>query len=143
MLRLGHDRPNSVKRILPFIKNYKLDTSEFADENIDAFKSFNEFFYRKLKPIARPIDSSNQVAVLPADGRHLGFQNISKIKGIFTKGQTFDLETFLGDDDLAQRYKNGVLVCSRLCPVDYHRFHFPVSGIPAKPVLINGSLFFS
>jgi phosphatidylserine decarboxylase len=34
-----------------------------------------------------------------------------------------------------------VLVCSRLCPVDYHRFHFPVSGIPTQPTLINGSLF--
>jgi phosphatidylserine decarboxylase len=32
-------------------------------------------------------------------------------------------------------------VLSRLCPVDYHRFHFPVSGTPDKPTLINGLLY--
>jgi phosphatidylserine decarboxylase len=30
---------------------------------------------------------------------------------------------------------------SRLCPVDYHRFHFPVGGVPEKPRIINGPLF--
>jgi phosphatidylserine decarboxylase len=32
-------------------------------------------------------------------------------------------------------------VLSRLCPVDYHRYHFPVSGTPTKPVLIEGALY--
>jgi len=135
------DRPSSIQRIAPFIETYKLDTSEFADENIESYKSFNDFFYRKLKSSARPIDQQTDCAILPADGRHLGFQNISNIKGVFAKGQTFDLDTFVGNRSLAERYKNGVLVCSRLCPVDYHRFHFPVSGIPTEPTLINGSLF--
>ena len=30
---------------------------------------------------------------------------------------------------------------SRLCPLDYHRFHFPVSGTPRQTRLINGPLF--
>ena len=30
---------------------------------------------------------------------------------------------------------------SRLCPVDYHRFHFPVTGTPGPTRLINGPLF--
>lgn len=135
------DRPSSAKRIQPFIETFKLNTQEFADESVDSYKSFNEFFYRKLKPSARRIDAQNNSAILPADGRHLGFQNISKINGIFTKGQSFDLKTFLGDESLAKRYEQGVLVCSRLCPVDYHRFHFPVAGTPTQPTLINGSLF--
>lgn len=138
---LAMDRPSSTQRIAPFIKTYKLDTSEFADDTIESYKSFNDFFYRKLKPSARPIDEQADCAVMPADGRHLGFQDISKINGVFAKGQTFDINNFLGDRTLAERYKNGVLVCSRLCPVDYHRFHFPVSGIPTQPTLINGSLF--
>jgi phosphatidylserine decarboxylase len=135
------DRPSSTQRIAPFIETYKLDTSEFADDTIESYNSFNDFFYRKLKSSARPIDQQTDCAILPADGRHLGFQDISKIKGVFAKGQTFDINTFLGDQSLAERYKNGVLVCSRLCPVDYHRFHFPVSGIPTEPTLINGSLY--
>jgi len=30
---------------------------------------------------------------------------------------------------------------SRLCPVDYHRFHFPVSGVANAPRLIEGPLY--
>lgn len=137
---MAMDRPGSAARIAPFIKTYGLNPAEFAAD-INSYKTFNEFFYRKLKSSARPIEADAATAILPADGRHLGFQNISKIQGIFAKGQTFDLPTFLGSQDLAARYAEGVLVCSRLCPVDYHRFHFPVAGIPDEPVSIDGSLF--
>lgn len=33
------------------------------------------------------------------------------------------------------------MVLARLCPTDYHRYHFPVDCIPGKPQLINGPLF--
>ena len=33
------------------------------------------------------------------------------------------------------------MLISRLCPSDYHRFHFPVSGIPGEARLIKGSLY--
>ena len=33
------------------------------------------------------------------------------------------------------------MAIARLCPSDYHRFHFPCDGIPAKPRLINGLLY--
>jgi phosphatidylserine decarboxylase len=33
------------------------------------------------------------------------------------------------------------MLISRLCPSDYHRFHFPVSGIPSEAKLVNGSLY--
>ena len=33
------------------------------------------------------------------------------------------------------------MLISRLCPVDYHRFHFPVSGIPGEPRPIGGWLY--
>jgi phosphatidylserine decarboxylase len=33
------------------------------------------------------------------------------------------------------------MLISRLCPVDYHRFHFPVAGLPSEPRLINGWLY--
>ena len=47
----------------------------------------------------------------------------------------------LGDPDLASRYGDGTAIISRLCPVDYHRFHFPVSGRASDSYLINGYLF--
>ena len=31
--------------------------------------------------------------------------------------------------------------CRGLCPVDYHRFHFPAAGVPGETRLIDGPLF--
>jgi phosphatidylserine decarboxylase len=131
-------KPESAARITPFIGRYGLDPGEFADPP-SSFRSFNEFFYRKLKPTARPIAESP--IVFPADGRHLGFPDISKIDSFFVKGQTFDLPALLGDAALAEKFAKGTLVLSRLCPVDYHRFHFPAAGIPSETKTIPGPLF--
>jgi phosphatidylserine decarboxylase len=134
------DRPHSREKVLPFIEKFGLDAAEFADSP-ECYQTFNEFFYRKLKPEARPIAKDSNAAVFPADARHLGFQNISKIEGIFVKGAVFDLATLLQDETLAKRYHEGAIVLSRLCPVDYHRFHFPVGGIAGTPKQINGPLY--
>lgn len=134
------DRPESAARVGPFINQYGLDPSEFADAP-DSFRSFNEFFYRKLRPESRPVDPDEAALVFPADGRHLGFAKASEISRVFVKGQKFDLPTLLGDPDLAERYRDGALVLSRLCPVDYHRFHFPIAGVPGTPQTIEGPLF--
>ena len=131
-------QPESTSRIQPFIKQYELDPADFA-EDPSTFKSFNEFFYRKLKPTARPIAPSP--VVFPADGRHLGFPDISAIDSFFVKGQTFDLPALLADAALAEKYAKGSLVLSRLCPVDYHRYHFPAAGTPSETKTIPGPLF--
>lgn len=134
------DKPESAAKIIPFLAQYGLDAGEFADP-VSTYGSFNEFFYRTLKPEARPIDDDPAVAVFPADGRHFGFSNAAEINRVFVKGQRFDIDGLLGDSGLAPRYRNGALVLSRLCPVDYHRFHFPVAGTPGDSRLIPGPLF--
>ncbi len=132
--------PASAARIAPFIERYGLDPAEFADPAA-SFGSFNEFFARKLAPEARPVDADEASVVFPADGRHLGFQRASDIRGVFVKGQQFDLPGLLGDAALAARYADGALVLSRLCPVDYHRFHFPAAGVPGPTRQLAGPLF--
>ena len=133
-------QPASKARIRPFIRKYKLDEEEF-DSDPEGFRSFNEFFSRKLKPDARPIEQENAVAVFPADGRHLGVQDLSANLGFYVKGQKFDLPNLFQSEELAGRFRKGSLIISRLCPVDYHRFHAPVSGKISEARLINGSLF--
>ena len=134
------DTLSSSLKIKPFIEQYGLDEGEFA-ESVDDYNSFNEFFYRKLKPGARPIDAANDSVVFPADGRHLAFADITAESNFFVKGQSFDLAIFLGNADLAKRYEGGSMILSRLCPVDYHRFHFPCEGNPGPPRFINGWLY--
>ena len=134
------NRPASRAKIAPFIAEYGLDVGEFQ-KRPEEFASFNDFFYRQLKPGARPVDAAPESLVFPADGRHLGLPDRSRVDGIFVKGQRFDLATLVGDAALAERFRHGAAVMSRLCPVDYHRFHFPAAGVPSEPRLINGPLY--
>lgn len=134
------DQPASAEKIAPFIATYGLDPAEFA-EPVKSYRSFNEFFSRKLKPSARPVDSGPHSLVFPADGRHLLIPNIAACDSFFVKGARFDLTSLLGDAGLATRFAQGSLLISRLCPVDYHRFHFPCAGVPGEPRWINGPLF--
>jgi len=133
------DRPASRSKVRPFIQEYAVDVREFADAPV-SFRTFNEFFYRKLRPSARPVVADKRVVAFPADGRHLGFADISKAGSIFVKGQQLDLDVLIADRALADRYRDGTVVLSRLCPVDYHRFHFPAGGVPTAPQLMNGPL---
>ncbi len=130
----------SAERIAPFIKQYGLDENEFLHP-VSWFSSFNDFFYRQLKPEARPIFPDETAAVFPADGRHLGFQNVDEMDGIFVKGETFSLSELLGSTEAAKSYAGGSMILSRLCPVDYHRFHYPVEGEILSRELINGPLY--
>ena len=134
------DRPASRSLIRPFIDSFGIDVSELADAP-ESYRSFNEFFFRRLRREARPVDPDPGTAVFPADGRHLGFPDISATRSFFVKGQAFDLGAFLRDPELVKRYAGGVAVFSRLCPVDYHRFHFPVSGRPGNVDRIPGWLW--
>lgn len=121
-------RCGSVRKIRPFIEKYGLDTDDFA-QPVDEFDSFNEFFIRELKWGARPVDSDPAAVVFPADGRHMGWQVLGEEDRVFIKGQQWDLAGLLdGDTELVRRYTGGSMVLSRLCPVDYHHFHYPAGG---------------
>ena len=134
------NRPESALRIIPFIVDYGVDPKEFVKSPFD-FRTFNEFFHRALKPERRPVAQGPGVAVFPADGRHLAFPDVGRAQGFYVKGAKFTLEDLLGDARLAARFAGGAMLISRLCPSDYHRFHFPVSGIPSEPRLVDGTLF--
>lgn len=136
---LLQNRPSSAKKILPFIKTFDVDVSEFVKKPSE-FTSFNDFFTRKLKPEARPINPQNNTAIIPADGRYYFYQNIKKTDGFIIKGKKFCLETLLQNEKLAAEYEEGAMAIARLCPTDYHRYHFPCDGIAGKTVLINGLL---
>ncbi len=127
----------SKKKVAPFVKKYGLDPSEF-EKKMEDFTSFNDFFTRKLKPKARPICEGP--ACMPADGRYRFFPVIEDGECFTIKGQHFCLSRFLGDEWLAHSYVGGAMLLARLCPTDYHRFHFPCDGTPGKSRLINGTL---
>lgn len=133
-------RAVSRNRVAPFIKNFSLDTGEFEAE-ADSYETFNDFFYRRLKPEARPLVGDERSVAFAADGRHFAIRNIDETQTIYAKGQRFSVEGLLGDQGLARAFAGGCAIISRLCPVDYHRFHSPVSGRIVSQQLIGGDLY--
>ena len=133
-------KPASALRILPFITQYNLDVEEFAKSPFD-YKTFNEFFYRALRQEARPITPGDEIAVFPADGRHLGFANVDTAEGFYVKGAKFTFAELFGSAEAARPFAGGSMLISRLCPVDYHRFHFPIAGNAGEPRHIGGWLY--
>jgi len=131
------DRPKSVKKVRPFVREYGIDLSICRDT---LFTTFNDFFTRQLKPSARPVDPDPSVLVSPADGRLLAYSNIAR-QDFVVKGYRFDLAGFLHDSLLAGEFEGGSMIIVRLAPVDYHRFHFPVDGTVLYEKNIQGTYY--
>jgi phosphatidylserine decarboxylase len=141
---IKYDSPESIRNIQAFIDFYNLDVDEFLDP-VDSFKTFNEFFYRKLKPDARPIDSPDDPTLLvsAADCRLMVFETVSEATRLWIKGRDFTIGRLLGDArrEETERYVGGALAIFRLAPQDYHRFHVPVDGVIGKMMDIAGEYY--
>ncbi|KAF2276368.1 uncharacterized protein EI97DRAFT_433209 [Westerdykella ornata] len=139
-----YDDPASAAEIPGFIAFHQLDMSEVLLPTSE-FKTFNEFFYRALKPGARPCSAPNdpRVVVSPADCRAVVFNHIETAQAIWVKGREFTLQRLLGDayPEDAKRYVGGSLGIFRLAPQDYHRFHIPVDGVMGEPKTIEGEYY--
>jgi phosphatidylserine decarboxylase len=131
--------PSSLAKIKTFIENNKINTDEL-EQSVSSFKTFNEFFIRKLKPEARPIDLAPQALISIADCR-LAVYEIKKETVYPVKAKPFTLAELLDnviDVDLQKKFYGGRCLIFRLAPVDYHRFGF-VDDCEQTPVqVING-----
>jgi phosphatidylserine decarboxylase len=121
------DRRISRRSIAGFVKSFSIDLSECTN-TIEEFRSFNDFFSRRLKPSARNFDLSEEFLLSPGDGRLQAWEGIDAEKLLQVKGMCYSLKELLQDDLLAGEYSGGTYLILRLCPVDYHRFHFFDSG---------------
>lgn len=131
------DRTSSAGKIRPFIDDFDIDMTGVQEQE---FESFNDFFVRKLEHDVRPVDTGLNSVISPADGKILAYADISNSDFII-KGFRFDVSSFLENPVLAQKYRDGVLLVIRLAPVDYHRFHFPVSGNLTSNMKVEGDYY--
>lgn len=124
-----------------FIKSFVRRNNINLDECIipaGGFRSFNDFFYRTLKPGARQIDQRPEVITSPADSKILVIENIQPGTTFGVKNIPFNLARLVQNDALAHEFYGGTLMIFRLAPQDYHRFHFPCAGTPATVEKIPG-----
>ncbi|MHC4886092.1 MAG: archaetidylserine decarboxylase [Planctomycetota bacterium] len=116
----------SRRGIRKAIANLEIDPSEFRDP-VESYRCFNHFFYRHLNlDECRPHDPDPRVVVSPADGRVLVYPELDGHRAIPLKGRHICAHELLGED--AGAFEGGAMAVIRLCPADYHRFHYPCEG---------------
>ena len=108
-------------------------------------ETFNQFFYRKLKPDARPVEAPDDPTrlVSAADCRMMTFETVNEATRLWIKGREFSVARLLGEAyrDQADRYNGGAVAIFRLAPQDYHRFHSPVDGKIGPMTYIAGEYY--
>lgn len=128
------DLPASHKKVRPFIEKFNINIDEYEPGSLnskdvkDSYRTFNEFFIRKFKLGVRPFESSANKMPAFAEARYVGFDAIDEKKLYPVKGQYLLAKDLVGDHQVAKIFEGGPLIIARLCPVDYHRYHYPDNG---------------
>lgn len=126
-------------------ERFGLQTDWYEDPS--NWSTFNEFFSRYLSsPDQRPITSPEDDAVVtsPADSTPQGLwqidanSDIEQKEGAEIKSKTFNsIIDLIGEDsDYKDAFANGIMTHTFLDVHDYHRYHFPVSGVIKEVRLI-------
>jgi len=123
-----------------FVGRYGVNMAEAADSDIAAYKSFNDFFTRALKPDARPLAQADLVC--PVDGAISQFGRIRGEQIYQAKGHDYSTRALVGGDaELAARFDHGHFATLYLSPKDYHRIHMPCAGRLTRMLHVPGELF--
>ena len=123
-----------------FIARYGVDMAEAADQRIESYASFNEFFTRPLRPDSRPF--ADVPWLCPVDGAISQFGAIGRDRIFQAKGHDYTTTALVGGDAaLSARFENGAFATLYLSPKDYHRIHMPCAGRLTRMIHVPGDLF--
>jgi phosphatidylserine decarboxylase len=144
MSRLTHCEHPGWKNffIRRIIRHYGVNMEEALEPNIEAYKSFNHFFTRELKPGIRPFPEARDAIASPADGAISQAGAITGGRIFQAKGKSFTAVDLLGgSEERAAPFQDGIFATIYLSPKDYHRLHMPLTGTLREMVHIPGRLF--
>lgn len=122
--------------IAPFIRSHAIDMSEYEEKD---YRSYNDFFTRKLRAGARKVDRDAEAFISPCDSR-LSVYSIGEAGRFSIKHTDYTAAELLRDRKLAKRYAGGYIWIFRLCVDDYHRYIYVDSGRESKRRVIPGVL---
>lgn len=122
----------SKRKVKPFIKNFSIKMEEFVPQDghtvADPYATFNDFFIRKFKEGARVVESAPSLMPAFCEARYFGYKEITNEVRVPVKGHFLTSSQLLQNSKWCNVFDGGPLMIARLCPVDYHRFHFPDNG---------------
>jgi len=142
----SQDSLKSAKKVPPFIKNFHIPMDQyqkgsFKENPVEtSYQSFNEFFIRKFKGGQRIFTQKDNEMGAFAEARYFGHKSMSDDLTIPVKGSMLRAVDLIGDAELAKDFVGGPLMIARLCPVDYHRYHYPDHGKTLKSFTVPGNL---
>lgn len=122
--------------IKPFVRKNHIDLSQFEDVK---FKSYNEFFSRRIKGGMRPIDREKTHLIAPSDSK-LTALPIEKDSRFMLKNTPYTIGEMLKNEALAEKYQGGMALIFRLTVDDYHRYCYVADGEKGENVKIPGVL---
>jgi phosphatidylserine decarboxylase len=115
----------SAREIEPFVRKYRIDMSEFESRE---YRSFAEFFDRRLRPGVRSFPSAPGEMGAFAEARYFGWTRFDAEQRFPVKGHSLSAEQILGNAQRARPFIGGPVLLVRLAPVDYHHVHYPDHG---------------
>ena len=126
----------SKKKIQPFVKDYDICMDDYEPVQ---YKSFNDFFTRKIKKNKRPIDFMSESLVSVADSK-LMLYPIHKNNMIRVKGVKYTLSELVGNKVSLKSFDGGLCMVFRLTMDDYHRYIYMDNGKMLRQYKIKGRL---
>ncbi|MCO4754589.1 MAG: phosphatidylserine decarboxylase [Bacteriovoracaceae bacterium] len=119
--------PKFVKNFAIDLKDYEPGSRQVSNQTM-SYKNFNEFFIRKFVEGKRPFQSDLDKMPACAEARYYGYESVDEDTVVPVKGKYLNEEKILRNPELAKDFKGGPLMIARLCPVDYHRYHYVDNG---------------
>lgn len=134
------DSKMSKSKVDKFIKEFNIDMDRFHVSE-SGYCSFNEFFYRNIKNDKFFFEKDKNIFISPADSKLLALKIDDKLNKFKVKGFEYSIKELLKSNKLAKEYEGGMCLIFRLCPTDYHRFHFVDNGVCMKNTKIKGKYY--
>ena len=130
------DRSFTRVFIRGFVKRNKINMEEYQDIK---YKSFNDFFFRKIKNELRPFPDNENDLSSPCDGKLTAYKITAD--GVFNiKNSIYTIEDLLQDKKLSDEFLEGLCMIFRLTTDDYHRYAYIDNGQSIYRKKINGVL---
>ena len=121
----------SRAKIREFIDTLGVDTTEI-EKPLESYGSLDEFFSRRLRPGARPVDEDPDHLLAPCDGRALAWPCLGG-RDLMVKNTRTTIPALIGDPATAAAFADPAVLLVRLAAADYHRCHFPADGTASRP----------
>lgn len=126
----------SLPLVKRYLNKYDIDLSQ-CEKN--EFKSFNDFFTRKLVDGNRPFSYEANKLCSPCDSK-LSVFKINEDSVFEIKDVSYTVAELLRSNNLSEKYKNGWCFIYRLEPTHYHRYAYIDNGVKTKNFYIGGML---